>query len=183
MKALGVHPRGHDTGLLRLKAVVAGVLQFKALLNITEQTKWCLADGREVSSSKFATTTGRNTVPDLRGAYLRMAGVNATNTSWDGGTLNDWQDDTTRRPRNTALTTSTAGDHTHDFSRSASNGTTDFTNWNMITVGRASGGTNWTSTGNPGMQGAGAHTHTITGGGDTETRPKTYSVNYYIKIN
>ena len=32
---------------------------------------------------------------------------------------------------------------------------------------------------------AGNHSHTVTinGGGDEETRPKTYSVNYYVKIN
>ena len=157
--------------------------QFKALLNITEQTKWCLADGRDVSGSKFATATGKNTVPDLRGAYLRMAGVNATDTAWNGGALNGRQDDTTRLPRNAAFATSPSGDHTHDFNRSASQCTDDFTNWNMITVGRNSGGSNWTATGNPGMHGSGNHTHTITGGGDAETRPKSYTVNYYIKIN
>jgi hypothetical protein len=35
------------------------------------------------------------------------------------------------------------------------------------------------------MDSDGAHTHTlsVTGGGDTETKPKSYAVNYYIKIN
>jgi len=31
--------------------------------------------------------------------------------------------------------------------------------------------------------GAHSHTTTITGGGDTETKPKSYSVNYFIKVN
>ena len=156
--------------------------QFKTEMG-TDGGGWVLADGRNVTGSKYSAITGLNNVPDLRGAYLRMAGNNNSNTSWIGGDLNTWQDDTTRRPRNTAFTISTAGDHTHNFNRSASQGTNDFTNWDMITVGRNSGGSHWSATGNPGMHGAGAHTHTITGGGDIETRPKTYSVNYYIKIN
>jgi hypothetical protein len=37
----------------------------------------------------------------------------------------------------------------------------------------------------PWMDSDGAHSHTttVTGGGDAETKPKTYSVNYFIKVN
>ena len=34
-----------------------------------------------------------------------------------------------------------------------------------------------------GINSAGDHTHTITGGGDTETRTKHYSMNFFIKID
>jgi len=35
------------------------------------------------------------------------------------------------------------------------------------------------------MDSDGSHSHTlsVTGGGDTETRPKSYAVNYFIKVN
>ena len=39
-----------------------------------EASKWAIADGRDVTGSKYATLTGNNTIPDLRGAYMRMAG-------------------------------------------------------------------------------------------------------------
>jgi hypothetical protein len=159
--------------------------EFKSLLNVTEQAKWCLADGRNVAGTKYATATGRNTVPDLRGAYLRMAGVNTTHSGWNGGTLNGYQEDSTARPR-VAFTTDTQGNHKHDsgyyvndagkytkhgFSSSEGNG---------YVSGNAPGTFDrdlpYTSTN-------GNHTHTITSGGDAETRPKSYSVNSYIKIN
>ena len=172
------------------KGIVGSIVQSMlteaqfAVLAGNDAVNWVLADGRDVTGSLYAQVTMNNAVPDLRGAFIRGAGQNQNNqANWNGGAVGSWHNDTTRRPRNTAFTTSTAGDHTHNFDRSASQGTNDFTNWDMITVGRNSGGSHWSANGNPGMQGAGAHTHTITGGGDAETRPKSYSVNYYIKIN
>jgi hypothetical protein len=159
--------------------------EFKSLLNVTEQAKWCLADGRNVSGTKYATTTGRNTVPDLRGAYLRMAGVNATHTGWNGGTLNNYQEDNTARPRN-VFTTNSTGNHKHD------NGYYINDAGNYTKHGFSSNEGNGYVSGNaaasfdrdlPYTSTNGNHTHTITGGGDAETRPKSYSVNYFIKIN
>ena len=60
-----------------------------------EASKWAIADGRNVAGSKYATLTGNNTIPDLRGAYMRMAGKNVAKTSWDGGTLATFQEDST----------------------------------------------------------------------------------------
>ena len=158
--------------------------QFKSLLSTAENTKWCLADGRNVAGSLYAQTTKRDTVPDLRGAYLRMAGQNAGNTAWNGGTLAAFQEDNTARPKNAFTgTTGTDGNHTHTanpdgyYSVKSSSGT-----WAVgsatVHDGRDSRMTLSTST-------AGAHAHSVTinGGGDTETRPKTYAVNYYIRIN
>jgi hypothetical protein len=52
---------------------------------------------------------------------------------------------------------------------------------------RSDGAPNWNSgrenNGNTSTDGNHAHTVTINGGGDTETKPKSYAVNYYIKVN
>jgi hypothetical protein len=149
--------------------------QFSTQLGAAEAGKWVLADGRSATGTAYATVTGNATVPDLRGAYLRMAGVNATNTAWNGGTLNSRQEDTTRRPRNTAFTTSHIGNHTHVYQRAVTGYDQGV---NAYSANNNDGGQVRTQS-----EGAGAHSHTITGGGDTETRPKTYSVNYFIKVN
>jgi hypothetical protein len=153
--------------------------QFKSLLSSAEQLKWALADGRDVTGSLYAATTGRNTIPDLRGAYLRMAGLNNTNAAWNGGSLNGYQEDSTARPKNTfSGSTSTNGVHSHTFTlnRHPAARSDDAYPYNP-------GGAN--HDGPERTDNAGSHNHsvTITAGGDTETRPKTYSVNYFIKIN
>lgn len=131
--------------------------------------KWVLADGRSVAGTKYEAVTGRSTVPDLRGAYMRMAGTNGANGNWNGGNLNGWQEDSTARPKND-FTTNNAGAHTHGGGS---------TTWS-----KSDGGPNWNSGASVGStDSAGGHTHTVNGGGDAETRPKTYSVNYYIKVN
>ncbi len=174
-------PAGAPNGVLWMVGSIQQSMlteaQFATQLGAAEAGKWVMADGRSVAGTAYATVTGNATVPDLRGAYLRMAGVNSTNAAWDGGTLNGWHDDTTRLPRNTAFTTSNPGGHTHSTSimktSSASgniaSGNIAFGDGGNVAI------SNWTNA-------AGAHTHTITGG-DTETRPKTYSVNYFIKVN
>ena len=141
--------------------------QFKTMLG-TEADKWVLADGRDVTGSTYATITGQNKVPDLRGAFLRMAGQNAGNIAWNGGTLNAYQEDATARPK-TPFKTDNPGDHTHP------NGTGSQIN--------SDGGPNWKSGFEKAATGsAGNHTHFITDGGDSETRPKNFGVNFFIKI-
>jgi hypothetical protein len=150
--------------------------QFNAALAAHQTGQWVLADGRNVAGTRYAQITGRNTVPDLRGAYLRMAGTNSTNSTWQGGTLNTFHEDTTRMPRNTAFTgsTSTNGNHTHDGVLRP-----DHNCWNSGGCSGANLGTN-----NPsGAAGNHSHTVTISAGGDTETAPKTYVVNTFVKIN
>jgi hypothetical protein len=153
--------------------------QFATQLGATEAGKWVLADGRSVAGTAYATVTGNATVPDMRGAYLRMAGVNPTNTSWDGGTLGGWQNDTTRRPRsNFTGTTSTTGSHSHTMKTTSDESKSGYV---------SGGGGSWFPdvSGANSMYPAGNHSHNvnITGGGDPETRPKSYSVNYFIKVN
>ena len=148
-----------------------------------DAANWALCDGRNIAGTRLATILGRDTIWDLRGSYFRMAGDNQGNTSWKGGSLHAWQEDTTRRPRDTALTTDSQGAHSHNMNKSASQGTNDFTNWGTFTVGWKSGGSHWSATNPDGVHQAGAHTHTINGGGDVETRPKTFPVNYFARIN
>jgi len=142
--------------------------------------KWVLADGRDVTGSKYAQLVGRNTVPDLRGAFLRMAGQNAGNTAWNGGSLNAWQEDSTARPK-TAFTTDASGNHSHSFQRGSNNfsGDIKYTDTTFSPINANGGGT----TVNVGINGAGNHAHTVTGGGDTETRPKNFGINFFIKVN
>lgn len=160
-------------------------IEFKSLLAVSEQAKWALADGRDVSGSKYATTTGRSKVPDLRGAFLRMAGDNNINASWTGGSLNSFGEDTTRRPRTTDFTTNADGQHAHGvnfvrFTRyNSGGGSQGVTQLGSDPTAASWGGSNASSD----TVDNGNHSHTINGGGDTETAPKHYSVNCFIKIN
>jgi len=136
-------------------------------------TDWALADGRDVTGSKYAIVTGRTTLPDMRGAYMRMAGTNAAKAGWIGAPLGSYEDDSTRRPRNTAFTTNNTGSHTHSITTHYNNTVSgdrinSFSTANFNRVNHTDA--------------AGNHTHTITGGGDIETRPKTYSVNFFINL-
>lgn len=157
-----------------IKQSVLSETEFKSLLSPAEQLKWALADGRNVAGSVYATTTGRNTIPDLRGAYLRMAGLNNTNAAWNGGSLNGYQEDTTARPDN-AFRTDSQGSHTHTLDRMMGGNAGE---WASTNFASGNGDKN-----QAGTRAAGNHTHSIVSGGDAETRPKTYSVNYFIKIN
>ena len=126
----------------------------------TEASKWALADGRNVAGSKYATLTGNSTIPDLRGAYMRMAGANNTKAGWDGGTLATFQEDSTALPKNSFRLKG------------------DVHNTNIQSPW--SGGKGVLSSYQGGLD---VDYDTITRGGDAETRPKTFSVNYFIKIN
>ena len=149
-------------------------------------TKWILADGRDVTGSKYAEITGRNNVPDARGLFFR--GKN--NGRSDGNEnpageqdLGSYEDDTTRRPRNSNFSTDPSGSHYHVQGQVAGGagryGTTNTgINGQFYDTGGGISGTNGQNTSS-----AGNHTHFVTGGGDAETRPKSLTVNIFIKIN
>jgi hypothetical protein len=149
--------------------------QFATAIGTIESPKWLLCDGRSCAGTSFASIAGLNTVPDLRGAFLRGAGQNA-NASWTGPALNAYQEDSTKRP-NTAFTgtTNNTGAHTHN-----SDGPSQYTpyggNARVAWEGYRQDRT---------TSAAGAHTHTLTidGGGDAETRPKSYGVNYFLRVS
>ena len=153
--------------------------QFNASLGPVEAAKWCLADGRNVAGSAYAQITSQNVVPDLRGAFIRGAGQNQNNqANWNGGAIGSWHNDTTRTPRTSAFTTSNPGGHTHSTSIQKTASSSGNIASGNIAFGDGYNRTisNWTNA-------AGAHTHTITGGGDAETAPVHFSLNIFIRVN
>ena len=141
---------------------------------------WVLADGRNVAGSRYAQITGSNTVPDLRGAFLRGSGARAANTSWAGGGVGTYVEDTTRRPRNTNFggTVDANGQHGHGIVGNA-----------LVTTNTGGHNLEPGNTGAhegqvlPQWDGNHAHTFSVTTGGDTETAPKHFNVNYFLRIN
>ena len=169
-----------------LKQSVLTEPQFKTMLG-ADAANWCLADGRDITGSAFATITGQNTIPDLRGGFLRMAGVNNARTAWNGGALGSFNEYKTARPRNTAFTGSTnsAGSHTHTIwgRRMNQYGGAGYASVpQTFCEGISANGA--TITDGRYMNADGAHTHTVTiDGGDDESSPRSYSINIFIKIN
>ena len=141
---------------------------------------WVLADGRNVAGSRYAQITGSNTVPDLRGAFLRGSGTRAANTSWAGGGVGTYVEDTTRRPRNTNFggTVDANGQHGHGIAGTAF--ITQSTGGHNLDAGNT-GAHEGAMT--PQWDGNHAHTFSVTTGGDTETAPKHFNVNYFLRIN
>ena len=171
--------------------------QFETALSIGDKGKWALCDGRDITGTDLATVTGNNTLPDLRGAFLRMAGTNASNSAWIGGSLGAWQEDTTARP-DPPFTANNAGNHYHslgtydqertDFMQQYHSNTA--ANPSALMVGKRKGEDATLAGSAEGLANEfeiasstdGQHTHSINGGGDTETRPKNYSVNFFCKL-
>ena len=124
--------------------------------NFTGQTgdSWVLADGRNVSGSKYATVTGNNTIPDLRGVFLR--GHDPSNVhDPDTRTVGSLQSDEFRS-------------HTHSINNA------DLVRRNV------SGSPNFA----PGTGGfSPTATLTNNNSGGAETRPVNVAVNYFVKIN
>ena len=171
-------------GLLMVGSVQQSLLtetQFKTLLG-DQSANWVLADGRNVANTTYATVTGRQNVPDLRGAYFRMAGNNSTNNSWQGGAFLSWQEDTTRAPRNTAWSIANAGSHTHAYNDPLTDETKLTGNRGVVGTGRGNEEVFLHPKRNIATGSFGNHSHSISGG-DTETRPKTFALNYFIKVN
>ena len=146
---------------------------------------WLLCDGQTVSATLYpelAALFPNGKVPDFRGAFLRGAGLNSNGIWGDANhTVLGWQESATGRP-STAFTgtTSSNGEHNHAANPRL--------RWHGLQNG--GGGANLEWDGGPTQvraddwtQRAGNHTHTVSinGGGDTETRPKNFAINYIIK--
>lgn len=147
---------------------------------------WLLCDGRTVSRTAYArlfaaigvvygvgdgsTTFG---LPDLRGYFIRGCGTNSDGTA--SAALGAKQGMATAAPT-TALTgtTNTTGSHFHyiDTSTSASGIGYSYEAGNTLNTPEGAF-----------TQYAGDHSHTVSvsGGGDSETRPKNIALHYYIK--
>jgi hypothetical protein len=158
--------------------------QFQTAMG-ADGSKWRLAAGGDCTGTAYATLTGATTLPDLRGSFLRMAGQSLS--GWDGGALNGFTEDSTARPKN-AFTGSTnyAGGHTHNLwtrRMNAYSGAGYYPAAQTVGEGISAGGVTDVSGTWMNSDGEHSHTTTVTGGGDAETKPKTYSVNYFIKVN
>lgn len=156
---------------------------------------WLLCHGQSIADAKYAqlrAVTHWNTVPDLRGRFLKGAGIssNIHITQYDEVGVRAYQDQSIMRHYHDkgSLGTSSAGNHSHVVSlgkwgRSfAGSDDAEHTmyfhrDWdvNNVTQGNFHRRT----------QDAGAHTHQITGAtawhGTEENRPWSFSVNYIVK--
>ncbi|MCL4785194.1 MAG: tail fiber protein [Verrucomicrobia bacterium] len=172
---------------------------------------WLLCDGRPLYATNYpqlfaaigtawgggytnGVPQGNFNLPDLRGRFLR--GVSGETTRDPdrnlrtatqlggnvGNVVGSDQGDATRRP-NSEFTTSTDGAHTHLLER-ASSGTQirwgDGGGYSSNAIDAGDGVSEGTS-GVPRARSAGSHSHTISGGGDLETRPKNAYVHFIIK--
>ncbi len=111
----------------------------------------------------LAAVVGAN-VPDLRDEFIR--GASATRA------VGSSQGYSTARPVSAAFTTDNPGSHSHTYRIRA------------IRSAEGDGGTavgDDLLTGNINTGGNGAHTHSITGGGDSETRPRNIALMFIIK--
>jgi microcystin-dependent protein len=158
---------------------------------------WLLCNGAAVSRSVYSelfskigvahgsgdgSTTFR--LPDYRGRFLRgrdggvgndpdRSSRTASNTGGNtGDNVGSVQGRATARPNN-SFTTDTLGSHTHTMPNQGS--------LSSNSTGGGSGTFNGAGTTYE-TSAAGNHAHTITGGGDNETRPINSYVNYIIKI-
>jgi microcystin-dependent protein len=170
---------------------------------------WFLCDGRPLSRTQYANlfnaigvfhgigdgTTTFN-IPDYRGRFLRGVDYTAgrdpdknSRTVVGAGTgvvaneVGSVQANATRLPNN-SFTTDSQGNHTHgngNFNQLLEGaGTPPF--GSVTPTGFDNGGTNELDILNHAtMLTAGAHTHTVTGGGDNESRPVNAYINYIIK--
>lgn len=126
-------------------------------------TGWIIADGSSCVGSLYETITGHTIVPDLQDEFLRgVSGSVTLGTAYPA---------TTALPTS-AFTTSNPGNHTHTIPKQNGAATGNFD----PSGSNSAGGSTVTSSG------AGGHTHTISGG-DSETRPQNFGVNFFIKIN
>jgi microcystin-dependent protein len=148
---------------------------------------WALCDGSAIPITSLTLTLrtllGRNNTPDLRGMFLRGAGINGNNAYRNnvGPDLGVVQtDDLKSHLHEINLTTSEDGNHRHKKS----------TNDQASTDG--DGAIAWNDTDGEGAylevftDFAGSHRHTVSGNtaltGVLETRPINYGVTYIIKL-
>ena len=165
----------------------------------TVPSGWLLCDGRAVNRTQFAALFAAISVahgvgdsvttfnlPDYRGRFLRgtvmgagrdpdrTSRISASSGGNAGDNVGSVQNAATARPTTTAFVTNSAGDHNHMAP------TTSATGGGSVEVPTAtSNGFDYI----PSIptSNAGAHTHSISSGGDSETRPINANVNYIIK--
>jgi hypothetical protein len=121
-------------------------------------SKWTLADGKMVSGTTYAALTANAPIPDLRGLFLR-----GKNNKRSDGRENPDGDLALGQFQNDQFQ-----DHVHQFNRGGDGGSeTTYALTGTRNTGDPRGETNYITSGQHG----------------TETRPRSATVNYYIRIN
>lgn len=161
---------------------------------------WRVCDGSQLSRTDFAalfdvigTAWGAGdlattfNLPDLRGQFLRGVADgsgydpdrNSRNRHYVDGNVGDqvgsYQNYATARPLSSNFSSSTPGNHAHNMLGSGRTGRDPGTG-NYI-----QGAVNFLAYGAKNTASAGNHSHTITGGGDSESRPYNAYVYYIIR--
>ena len=170
----------HDADIAALEASISEMLlpvgtvltsllteaEFHAEMGAT----WELAAGQDVTGSAYAALTGMDSLPDMRGRFLRGMGHNGSGNA--GLQLGDVQEDATALP-NDGFLADDDGAHSHELpiqnrSHRMIDGNLDILeergDFPLSTLD------------------SGTHGHTITGG-DDETRPVNVTVNLFIRVD
>ena len=194
---VGVIATAQDTSLVFMKgqagwqgvnvagsAPVGEVIMFPSL---TPPANFLLCDGSTFNATAFpqlATVLGGNTLPDLRGQFIRGASATRAPLSAEAQATARPTTDFTGRTNNT-------GGHHHAITAAAG---TKLDVWYSDQAARAHG--IWPADSNWGdgatrtvgqshqiVQAAGAHEHTVSinGGGDAETRPANIALAFHIR--
>ena len=149
-------------------------------------TTWATCTNPLNGVAYSAPTAGFFRVPDLSGAYAR--GTGGPNSAGVTTSLAGFQAGLTKRPTSSFTTGTESANHIHNTPGSAFpsgfTGVSVSNPGNNIGVQYGNGGsgqTIWNQSANTGSQSAN-HTHTVTGGGDAETRPDSVGLRFIIKI-
>jgi hypothetical protein len=136
--------------------------------------RWVLADGRNVSGSKYESVTGNSAIPDLRGVFLRGKnnGRSGTTGNPDGDSaIGTYQSDQFGSHNHSF---SDPG-HSHQFSQGG------FGSDNQPTT-PAYGSNNVGTIGNRSVTSSTTGITFVASGGN-ETRPRNVTLNAFIRIN
>jgi hypothetical protein len=183
------------SNFIPLGSVISSTLDFKAFKSVNSEpeefndarSKWCPADGREISASRYAILTNEKLAPDFRGLFLRCMNIIDVSESNpvdhaqidpEGlrSDLSVLQNDSTKYP-NAGFVIGKDGSHTHKIvGHGALPGIGSGAG---IVIAQHHGPT---AISNKDTIENGEHSHIINGG-DIETRPKNKAIYYYMKIN
>jgi len=174
------------TGGQELLSVGVPVGAMMMWMGATAPRGWLLANGQTFDPTAFpelAKVFPTNQLPDLRGAYLRGAGQGTNGWGSAANVVGGRQEDSTAKPK-IDFTTDRQGAHTHNlWSRRMNAYSGAGYSPAAQTVGEGISARGVTDVSGRWMDSDGDHSHTITGGGDAETRPKTVFINYIFKCD
>jgi hypothetical protein len=165
------------TGGRQLVSVGVPIGTIACWVAATLPTGWLRCDGAAINRTTYpelALLFPGGNLPDFRGAFLRGAGQAADGTGDAARAPGSKQAQATALPA-VGFTgkTSYGGAHTHTSVVAPNRGSGGGVTWDSGNIGA--------SPPNTGSSGAHEHTVVIDGGGDVETRPVNYAVEWIIK--